>query len=155
MSGVNVSPMSEKKTYQKRSNLYPEPSANYIEMATRTDKRRLMKDPDGYGKRTGICGDTVEMFLTVRQNKIHKVFFVTDGCINTHACANCVSFLAEGISIPEAWEITPEKVINFLETLPDEHTHCAELAVGALYLALVNFQEFKHAPWKRLYGKRT
>jgi nitrogen fixation NifU-like protein len=155
MSGISVSNMSENKTYQQKPNLCLEPSARYIEMATRTDKRRTIKDPDGYGKRTGVCGDTVEIFLTVRHNRIHKVFFVTDGCINTHACSNCVAFFAEGKSIAEAWEITPEKVFNFLETLPEEHTHCAELAVGALYLALVNFQEFKHAPWKKLYGMRT
>ncbi|HUV77178.1 MAG TPA: iron-sulfur cluster assembly scaffold protein [Desulfobacterales bacterium] len=118
------------------------------------DKRRIIKDPDGYGKRIGKCGDTVEMFLIVRKNRIHSVSFITDGCINTHACANTVVFLAEGKTVAEAWEITPEKVIDFLETLPEEHTHCAELSVGAFYLALVNFQEFKHAPWKRLYVKR-
>jgi len=146
--------MNENKTYQQESNLCREPSANYFEMATQMDKRRIIKDPDGYGKRTGECGDTVELFLIVQKNRIHSVSFITDGCINTHACANCVAFLAEGKSIAEAWEITPEKVINFLETLPEENAHCSELAVGAFYLALVNFQEFKHAPWKRLYGKR-
>jgi nitrogen fixation NifU-like protein len=155
MSGVNMSHMSENPTYQQKSNPCQEPSANYIEMATRTDKRRFIKDPDGYGKRIGTCGDIVEMFLVVRQHRIHKVFFVSDGCINTHACANCVAFLAEGKSIADTWEITSEKVIRFLETLPEENTHCAELAVGALYLALANFQELKHAPWKRFYGKRT
>ena len=155
MNGVKLYRMSENKTYQPKSNLCREPSENYIKMATRTDKRQFVIDPDGYGKRTGMCGDTVEMFLIVRHNRIHKVFFATDGCINTHACANCVAFLVEGKDIAEAFEITPEKVINFLETLPEENTHCAELAVGALYLALVNFQEFKHAPWKRFYGKRT
>jgi len=118
------------------------------------DKHRIIKDPDGYGKRTGECGDTVEMFLMVRKNRIHSVSFITDGCMNTHACANTVAFIAEGKTVTEAWEITPEKVIDFLETLPEVHMHCAELAVGAFYLALINFQEFKHAPWKRLYGKR-
>ena len=129
-------------------------SPRYLEMATQMDKRRIIKDPNGYGKRTGECGDTVEIFLIVQKNRIHSVSFITDGCINTHACANCVAFLSEGKSIAKAWEITPEKVINFLETLPEENTHCAELAVGAFYLALVNFQEFKHAPRKRLYGKQ-
>lgn len=129
-------------------------SPRYLEMATQMDKRRTIKDPDGYGKRTGECGDTVEMFLIVRKNRIHSISFITDGCINTHACANCVAFLAEGKSIAEAWEISHEKVVDYLETLPEEDTHCAELAVGAFYLALVNFQEFKHAPWKRLYGQR-
>lgn len=54
----------------------------------------------------------------------------------------------------EAWEITPEKVTDYLETLPKEYAHCAELAVGAFYLALINYQEFEHAPWKRLYGRQ-
>ena len=146
--------MKENKANQQETKLYEELSAHYVEMATRIDKRQTIKNPDGYGKRTGECGDTVEIFLIVRKNSIHSVSFITDGCINTHACANCVAFLAEGKSIAEAWEITPEKVIDFLETLPEENFHCAELAVGAFYLALVNFQEFKHAPWKRLYGKR-
>jgi len=142
------------KTSQQKSSLCQDPSVHYIEMATRLDKRRAIKDPDGYGKRTGTCGDTVEIFLIVRKNRIHLVSFLTDGCINTHACANCVAFLAEGKSMTQAWEITPEKIIDYLETLPQEHTHCAELAVGAFYLALVNYQEFRHAPWKRLYGKQ-
>ena len=146
--------MNENKTNQQEAKLYGGLSAHYVEMATQMDRRRIMKDPDGYGKRTGECGDTVEMFLIVRKNSIHSVSFITDGCINTHACSNCVAFLAEGKSISKAWEITPEEVIDFLETLPEENFHCAELAVGAFYLALVNFQEFKHAPWKRLYGKQ-
>lgn len=90
-----MSYMSENKTYHPKSNLSREPSSNYIEMVTRMDKRRTIKDPDGYGKRTGECGDTVEMFLIIRKNRIHSVSFITDGCINTHACANCVAFLAE------------------------------------------------------------
>ncbi len=151
----HVSYMSENETDQPTSNLRRQPSANYIEMATRMDKRRIVKDPDGYGKRTGACGDTVEMFLVVRHNRIHEVFFVTDGCINTHACANAVSFLVQGKTIAQARKITPEKVIRFLETLPTENTHCAELAVGALYLAMANFREFKQAPWKRIYDRRT
>ncbi|HSQ83123.1 MAG TPA: iron-sulfur cluster assembly scaffold protein [Desulfobacterales bacterium] len=146
--------MNENKTNQQEAKLHGELSSHYVEMATRMDKRWIIKDPDGYGKRTGECGDTVEMFLIVRKNSIHSVSFITDGCINTHACANCVAFLAEGKSIAEAWGITPKDVIDFLETLPEENFHCAELAVGAFYLALVNFQEFKHAPWKRLYGKQ-
>ena len=146
--------MNEDKTTQSPSNQRRELSPHYIEMATRMDKRENIKDPDGYGKRTGNCGDTVEMFLIVRQNRILSVSFNTSGCINTHACANCVAFFAEGKNISEAWEITPEKIIDYLETLPEDHRHCAELAVGAFYLALANFQELKHAPWKRLYGRR-
>lgn len=144
----------DRKTEPPALNFWKDHSLRYLEMALRTDKRERLTTPDGYGKRTGECGDTVEMFLTVRNNRIQAISFDTDGCINTNACANTLIFLAEGKTIAQAWEITPEKVIAFLETLSEEHTHCAELAVGALYLALVNFQECKHAPWKKLYAKR-
>ena len=73
--------------------------------------------------------------------------------MNTNACANTVACMAEGKQIDEAWEITPEKVAEFLETLPAEEIHCAELAVGAFYLALTNFRELKKSPWKKTYRK--
>ncbi len=41
----------------------------------------------------------------------------------------------------KAWEVTPELVIEYLKTLPQESYHCAELAVGALYLALTDFKK--------------
>ena len=115
-------------------------SRQYLEMAFNADRRERLQNPDGHGKRTGECGDTVEMFLTFRADQIQSVSFDTDGCLDTNACANTVALLAEGKELADAWEITPEDVIAYLETLPREKNHCAELAVGAFYLALANFQ---------------
>lgn len=120
-------------------------------MAYRTDRRELIKQPDGYGKRTGDCGDTVEMYLSVQDDRLQLVSFQTNGCLSTNACANTVAELAQGKKVAEAWQSTPEDVVDYLETLPPENTHCAELAVGAFYLALRNYQEFKRDPWKKLY----
>jgi nitrogen fixation NifU-like protein len=120
-------------------------------MAARCDRRQSIEKPDGYGKRRGDCGDTVEIFLRVKDGVIQKVFHLTDGCLNTHACANAVSTLAEGRSIERGWNITPEDVCDYLETLPETHTHCAELAVGAFYLALVDYREMTRSPWKKAY----
>jgi nitrogen fixation NifU-like protein len=128
-------------------------SKNYLEMALRTDKREILENPDGYGKRTGDCGDTVEMFLTVDRDRIRSVSINTQGCMNTNACANTVAHLAEGKRIEEAWEITPETVAKFLETLPVEEIHCAELAVGAFYLALTDFRKLQQTPWKKAYRR--
>lgn len=144
----------DRKTDHTELDFCRDPSPRYLEMAFRTDKRGHMKNPDGYGKRTGECGDTVEIYLAVSNDRIESISFDTDGCINTNACANTLVFLAEGKTPAQAWEITPQKVIDFLETLPEEHTHCAELVVGALYLALSNFHEIKQAPWKKLYANR-
>ncbi len=126
---------------QKKFDFWQGHSLHYLEMAFRKDRREKIEHPDGYGKRIGECGDSVEMFLSVQQGHIQSVSFQTTGCMNTNACANTVAELAEGRKVEDAWEITPEDVFAYLETLPPENTHCAELAVGAFYLALTNWQE--------------
>ncbi|MFO7560442.1 MAG: iron-sulfur cluster assembly scaffold protein [Desulfobacterales bacterium] len=135
----------------KNFNFFQDHSANYLEMALRTDKKEIVRKPDGYGKRTGQCGDTIEFFLTIRNGYIQSICFDTDGCINTAACANTVIHLAEGKSVEDAWEITSEDLIDYLETLPSEESHCAELAIGAFYLALTNHQELERTSWKKPY----
>jgi nitrogen fixation NifU-like protein len=137
----------------KEFDFYQDHSRNYLEMALKTDRQESMANPDGYGRRTGVCGDTVEMFLKIRQGKIEAVSYRIDGCINTNACCNTVAHLAEGKSVDAAWAVTPERVAAYLETLPPDHWHCAELAVGALYLALSKYRELERNPWKKGYSK--
>jgi nitrogen fixation NifU-like protein len=139
---------------QKKFDFWQDHSLRYLEMAFRNDRRGIVKHSVGYGKRTGVCGDSVAMYLTIRGGRIQSVSYETNGCMNTNACANTVAELIEGKDVASAWELTPEDVINYLETLPLENAHCAELAVGALYLALQNFQKFKRDPWKKLFEGR-
>jgi nitrogen fixation NifU-like protein len=89
--------------------------------------------------------------LTIDNGRIRSVSYETNGCMNTNACTNTVAELAEGRKINDAWEITPDDVVAYLETLPPENTHCAELAVSAFYLALANWQELQRHPWKKPY----
>ena len=126
-------------------------SLHYLDMAFRTDKRKIVKNPDGYGRRTGACGDTVEIFLSIREGCIQSVSFDTDGCISTNACCNTLAYLVEGKTIAEAWNISPDDVVDYLKTLSPENVHCAELAAGALYQALANYNDIKKNPWKRWY----
>jgi len=126
----------------------------FLEMALRTDRMETLADPDGYGKKRGDCGDTIEFFiLTDADGTIRRVSFQVKGCLNTVACANTVCELVEGKSLDEAWDLTPEQVIAYLESLPKEEHHCAELAVGAFYLGIADVQRKKREPWKKLYGR--
>lgn len=136
------------------SDFWQDHSSRFLEMAFNFDRRETVTNPDAYGKKTGDCGDTVETFLTIHEGRIQSVSFAIDGCLNTHAAANTVAHLIEGKSIEEAWEITPEDVADYLETLPEENFHCAELAVGALYLALANYRELKKDSWKKAYSNK-
>ena len=55
---------------QNNFDFFQDHSRNFLEMALRTDKQELMQNPDGYGKQTGVCGDTVEFFLKIKQGRI-------------------------------------------------------------------------------------
>ena len=111
-------------------------SLNFLEMALRHDHSERMANPDGYGRRRGDCGDEVEFFLLGDSKKLETVSFFIQGCVHTTACSNTIACFAEGRSTEQAWQITPEKIADFLQTLPDDHFHCAELAAGAFYRAL-------------------
>jgi nitrogen fixation NifU-like protein len=95
----------------------------------------------------------VEIFLKLRGATIAQVAFQVRGCMNTVASANAAAELIEGQSIDAAWELTPERVIEFLETLPKDHHHCAELAVGALHRALADARSKQQQPWRKMYTK--
>ncbi|MBA3012291.1 MAG: iron-sulfur cluster assembly scaffold protein [Proteobacteria bacterium] len=118
-------------------------SLQYLEMAFETGNRERIQNPDGTGKRTGDCGDTIAFFIMVEKGLLSQVSFEVQGCLNTVACSNTLVRLARGLSVEKAWDISPDHVASFLQTLPDDHYHCAELAVGAFYLALSDYQNKK------------
>jgi nitrogen fixation NifU-like protein len=129
------------KQQKEPFNFWQDHSSHYLEMAYATDSIGCIDNYDGYGIKTGICGDTVEFFLKIHDGIIESVSFVANGCLNTVACANTVVSLVENKSVEQAWEITPEDVIDYLETLPLSHHHCAELVVGTFYIALNSFRK--------------
>lgn len=122
-------------------NFWQEHSSEYLEMAFTYDHMERVENPDGYGIRTGECGDTVEFFIMEKDGVIDSISYYVNGCKNTNACANTVVKMAEKKRIEDAWEITPEAVAGYLKTLPSDEIHCSELAVGAFYLALRNIED--------------
>lgn len=136
---------------QQALDFWQQHSIHFLEMAFRADQRESIQQPDGYGKRAGDCGDSVEIFLTIREDRLENVSFESNGCLNTVACANTVVCLAVGKPVEQAWSITADQVVDYLGTLPAHERHCAEMAVTALHLALANAAEVKRAPWKKYY----
>ena len=110
-------------------------------MALSHDRKERVSNPDGYGKRIGECGDIVEFFLTIKKNVIEGASYDISGCMNTNASAATLAEMARGKSLESAWEITDHTIIDFLQTLPEENHHCAQLAVGAFYLALSDYEK--------------
>jgi nitrogen fixation NifU-like protein len=98
-----------------------------------------IENPDSRVRITGVCGDTIEMFLTVRDNRINNIKFITDGCGATVVCANYVTRTVQGKSIEEAHRMEPDDVDRYFEGLPEEHKHCAKLAVITLRALLEKY----------------
>jgi len=65
---------------------------------------------------------------------------VTDGCGATITCAGHVTGAAKGKTIEAALRIKPEDVVEYFEGLPDEHKHCAKLAVMTLTAAIDKYR---------------
>ncbi|HSO10116.1 MAG TPA: iron-sulfur cluster assembly scaffold protein [Desulfoprunum sp.] len=132
----------------------PTHSDQFIDMASRTNHLKIVPHPDGYGKQVSSCGDSIELYLSVRDDRIRAVSFLIQGCLNTNACANTLASLVEGKSVAASWQITPADIMVYLQTLPTEHTHCAELVVEALHQALKDYSATRHESWKKAYRKR-
>jgi len=112
-----------------------------------------MQGADGFAKVTGPCGDTMEIWVRVRNNAIAGTTFMTDGCGTSIASGSMVTEMAKGKTINEALRITQRNVLDALGGLPEENQHCALLAANTLKAALRDYTAMKREPWKRAYRK--
>ena len=96
-------------------------------------------NPDSHVRVTGVCGDTIEMYLSVESGKIINIKFLTNGCGATIACSSYTTRISKGKSIESAFKIKPKDIDNYFEGLPDEYKHCAKLAVITLKAALKEY----------------
>lgn len=112
-----------------------------------------IEEPQGMGRAMGICGDTMEMTLRIRNDRILDINFLTEGCGTTAAVGSMTTELAKGKTVQEALKISPEDIIAAVEGLPPEHRHCVDLAPTTLKKALKDYLANKQEPWKRVYKR--
>jgi nitrogen fixation NifU-like protein len=96
---------------------------------------------NGTAKGVGTCGDSVEIFLFVNGREIKEIKHVPNGCVYTIACASAVTALVRGRPLDEALKVTPEDVAKELGGLPEDHQHCAALAVNTLGEAIDDYYQ--------------
>ncbi|MDX9745556.1 MAG: iron-sulfur cluster assembly scaffold protein [Syntrophales bacterium] len=117
------------------------------------DPQRMgqMERPEGHGKMVGSCGDEMEFFLRVRDEKIIDVRFATSGCMTSIASGNVGADLTFGKTINEALMLEASEILDNLQGLPPEDEHCAELAVNTIKEAIRDYFLNKREPWRRDY----
>lgn len=112
-----------------------------------------MNDADGFARITGPCGDTMEIWLRVRDDTIVKATFMTDGCGTAIAAGSMATELAKGKNVSQALMISHEDVLSALDGLPEESRHCALLAANTLKAASRDYLAYNDEPWKRAYER--
>ena len=109
--------------------------------------------PDGFARVTGPCGDTMEIYLKVKDGKVINASFWTDGCGPSIASGSMITELVKRTDISQAHRIGQYDVLTALGGLPEESKHCALLAANTLKEAIKDYLAFKKEPWKRAYMK--
>jgi len=108
-----------------------------------------IENPDGYGKvGNPVCGDLMEMYITVKDDIITDIKFQTFGCGSAIATSSMVTELAKGKHTGEAMEITRGDVASELDGLPPQKMHCSNLAADALHEAVKDYMSKKESPEK-------
>jgi nitrogen fixation NifU-like protein len=98
-----------------------------------------INNPDGYGRITGSCSDTMQIFLKFENDKVKEASFQTDGCASIMVCGSFAAELALGKSPDEILDITGEAILKKLGGLPEEERHCAFLSADTLQEALNDY----------------
>lgn len=100
-----------------------------------------MDEPDAFAAVKGSCGDTMELYLRIEDDRARRIVFMTDGCGATIACGSKLTKMVEGRTLAEIGRIEEEDLIRALGGLPEENLHCAELTIKTLRKALSMYEE--------------
>ena len=132
----DIRKIMEKLLFEKTGHRY---SGKVIDYGTNPRNCGTLERPDGYAKVTGPCGDTVEIYLCVKNEKIRDIRYTTDGCMTSHAAVSAATEMARGKLLRECLKINQSSILDHLGGLPEDSQHCALLAAITFHRALKSY----------------
>ncbi len=99
----------------------------------------VMDNAHSHARIKGSCGDTMQMFLLVKDDRVQQVSYITDGCSSSSIAGSFTAELAMGRSLTEVLDMTGDDVLDAIGTFPEAEKHCAHLAVSTLHEAVNSF----------------
>jgi nitrogen fixation NifU-like protein len=107
---------------------YPEKAIDYY---IRKVNVGIIEGAEAVDSFTGLCGDSMRVYLKVEEGVIKDAKFQAIGCAGAFASGSTLTEMVKGKTLEEARKITEQDVIKQLEGLPGPKIHCARLAVDA------------------------
>ncbi len=86
------------------------------------------------------CGDIMEVFIRVKDDRIMDAKFRTFGCGSAIATSSMTTEMVKGMTLDEALKVTRQDVAAELDGLPPIKMHCSNLAADALHEAIKNYR---------------
>jgi nitrogen fixation NifU-like protein len=114
-----------------------------------------VENPDAKAKVTGTCGDTMEIRLKFKGDRVIESSYWTDGCVHSMNSISAAADLAKGKTPDEIIMIDTGIIRKSVGGLPSDHLHCALLAEETLQTALHNYMmaSKKNLPRSDTYKK--
>jgi nitrogen fixation NifU-like protein len=107
-----------------------------------------VESPDGKARITGQCGDTMEIYLRFKGDRVVESAYWTDGCAFSLNCAYAAAELAKGKTPDEILEIDPDHIQKSIGGLPQEQIHCAQLSIETLHAAIDDYMKKQRNPYR-------
>ena len=100
----------------------------------------IIKNADGKG-RVGnlICGDVMELYIKVKNDKIVDVKFQTFGCVVALAVSSMLTEMVKGKTLKQAMKINNKDILKKSGKVPPIKVHCSVLAADALHEAIYDY----------------
>jgi len=130
--------------------IYSETTVDHILNPRNTES---FPKPEGFAAYESGCGESMKIWLRVRDDIVVDAGFWTNGCAATIACGSMSTDLVKGRPVIQALAITASDIADSLVDLPEGNFHCAELAAQTLRMALKDCLSTQQQPWKKLYRK--
>jgi len=103
-------------------------------------------DADGVGEMgSKTCGDTMVVYIKVKDEIIEDIKFKTYGCCAAIASSSVATEMVKGKTVDEAEKLTKAAIIEKLGGLPDPKIHCSLLAEDAIHAAISDYKQKKAA----------
>jgi nitrogen fixation NifU-like protein len=128
-------------------------SPTTVEHVLRPRNIEIFANPDGYAACSSGCGESMKIYLKVRDDVVENTAFWTNGCAATIACGSMGTELAKNKLVLQALAIDAQNIADALADFPEGNFHCAELAAYTLRMALKDCISIQQQPWKKLYRK--
>ncbi len=101
-----------------------------------------IENPDAKGTvGSPVCGDIMEIYLTIKDNVITDAKFKTFGCGSAIATSSIATEILLGKTVEEALAIKNEDIVDELGGLPSAKIHCSVLTEQAIKSAIFYYAE--------------